>query len=58
MAGEPLVQKSERANAVRPPKGKADEHLLTLPDGESGDLEAEGDGEECGAEHEETKVDQ
>ena len=55
-AGEPLVYESERANAVRPPKGKADEHLMPVQESESGDPEAEGNEDGCGAEWEEDKT--
>ena len=58
MAGEPLVQKIERANAVRPPKGRTDKHLMPMEGDESGDLEAEEDKEECGADEEEIQSQQ
>ena len=45
VAGEPLVHENKGANAVRPPKGKTDEHLLPVQGDESGDPEVEGHGE-------------
>ena len=46
---------SERASVVTPPKGRTDEHLLPIQDGESGGLEAESEREGCGAKPEEAQ---
>ena len=55
-AGEPLVYESERANVVSPPKGKTDEHMMPVQESESGDPEAEENGEGCGAECEDDET--
>ena len=58
VAGELVVCANERANVVRRPKGKIDEHLLQVQGDESGDLEVGEDGDGCGAEQDELDADQ
>ena len=58
VACEPLAHENERANFVRPPKGRTNEHLLPIQEGESGDLEAESEKDGCGAEIEAVQLEQ